>query len=97
MGAQKKINKLKVNRHSKDLKRKSNLENDLLQGINSALLGGENLIENQFIKTITKENFHFTMTSMRFDNRETPEFIDFSIEFKSRPVRFEAKKIHKFW
>ncbi|WP_336737456.1 hypothetical protein [Bacillus altitudinis] len=31
------------------------------------------------------------MTSMRFDNRETPEFIDFSIEFKSRPVRFEAK------
>lgn len=87
----KKINKLKVNRHSKDLKRKSNLENDLLQGINSALLGGENLIENQFIKTITKENFHFTMTSMRFDNRETPEFIDFSIEFKSRPVRFEAK------
>ncbi|MFP3420697.1 hypothetical protein R0K30_15035 [Bacillus sp. SIMBA_154] len=84
----KKINKLKVNRHSKDQKKKLD---DLLQGINSALLDGENLIENEFIKTITKKDFHFTMASMRFDNKKTSEYIDFSIEFKSRPVRFEAK------
>ncbi|KFC30858.1 hypothetical protein [Bacillus subtilis] len=89
----KKILKLKVNRHTKNIKSIQKLEQDLLQGINSALLDGENLIENQFVENITKKDFHFTMASLRYDNKITPEYIDFSIEFKSRPARFEAKII----
>lgn len=89
----KKILKLKVNRHTKNLKSIQKLEQDLLQGINSALLDGENLIENQFVENITKKDFHFTMASLRYDSKITPEYIDFSIEFKSRPARFEAKII----
>ncbi|MCY8373365.1 hypothetical protein P8868_17000 [Bacillus inaquosorum] len=87
----KKILKLKVNRHTKNINKLQKLEQDLLQGINSALLDGENLIENQFVENITKRDFHFTMASMRYDSKITAEFIDFSVEFKTRPARFEAK------
>ncbi|MCY8542295.1 hypothetical protein P9D53_03190 [Bacillus haynesii] len=90
----KKILKLKVNRDNNSnnpTEPPEALNKDLLKGINTALLHGENLIDNEFIKNITKDDFYFTMASMRYDHRDSPDYIDFSIEFKSRPERFEAK------
>lgn len=88
----KKILKLKVNRDdTQNPNTDSVVSNDQLKGINSALLDGENLIENEFVKTIINEEFYFTMATMRFDHRSSPKFIDFSIDFKTRPDRFESK------
>jgi len=69
------------------------MEEVILEGINSALLSGENLIENSFIKKVLTQGFYFSMSCIRFDNKNNANFIDFVIDFKSRPERLETKII----
>lgn len=69
------------------------LEEIILEGINSALLSGENLIENSFINKVLTQGFYFSMSCIRFDNKINANFIDFVIDFKSRPERLETRII----
>ncbi|WP_391203180.1 hypothetical protein [Psychrobacillus sp. L4] len=67
------------------------MEEVILEGINSALLSGENLIENSFINKVLTQGFYFSMSCIRFDNKNNANFIDFVIDFKSRPERLETR------
>ncbi|WP_267378881.1 hypothetical protein [Bacillus sp. GM_Baccil_2] len=82
-----KIVKLKVKRYNND----TIVSSDNLKGINSAILGGQNLIDNNFVKSTIKNGFYFSMATMRFENSSSPEYIDLAIEFKSRPEKCETK------
>ncbi|UMV45296.1 hypothetical protein LMZ02_17350 [Paenibacillus macerans] len=94
------IKKLKVKRDDDgDKSRDSSepneriIEDDQLQGINSALIDGKNLIENKFVKGTLDNGFYFSMAQMRFDNIENSDFIDVAIEFLSRPEKCETKMV----
>lgn len=86
----KKIMKLKVKRDKSQIEEDA-LTIDDLEGINSAILDGQNLIENSFVKKTLKNGFYFSMATMRFDNVENADFIDLVIDFKTRPERCETK------
>ncbi|USK71781.1 hypothetical protein [Peribacillus asahii] len=86
----KKIMKLKVKRDKKQ-QEESALTKDQLEGINSAILDGQNLIKNSFVKSTIENSFYFSMATMRFDNVDTADFIDIVIDFKTRPERCETK------
>ncbi|MFQ3542832.1 hypothetical protein Q7A53_02015 [Halobacillus rhizosphaerae] len=81
------IRKLKVKRDKKE----ANIEGNQLQGINSAILDGDNLSENEFVKSTIDKGFYFSMASMRLDHMSQPTFIDLVIDFKSRPEMCEVK------
>lgn len=83
------ITKLKVKRDKND-EEETDISKDQLAGINSALLDGKNLIENNFVKSTLKNGFYFSMATMKFENQSTPEFIELVIDFKSRPERCET-------
>lgn len=94
------IKKLKVKRDDNGDKSNDNtelneriIEDDQLQGINSALIDGKNLIENKFVKGTLDNGFYFSMAQMRFDNTENSDFIDVAIEFLSRPEKCETKMV----
>ncbi|MDN8588112.1 hypothetical protein Q0V21_04935 [Paenibacillus sp. 11B] len=88
------IKKLKVKRDENGEKpEESTVGEDQLQGINSAVLDGENLIENRFVKGTLDNGFYFSMAQMRFDNTENADFIDVAIEFMSRPEKCETKMV----
>lgn len=94
------IKKLKVKRDEDGIKSKESsepdekiVENDQLQGINSALIDGKNLIENRFVKGTLDNGFYFSMAQMRFDKKGTADFIDVAIEFMSRPEKCETKMV----
>ncbi|WP_342555693.1 hypothetical protein [Paenibacillus sp. FSL R7-0652] len=88
------IKKLKVKRDERgDNSEESTVEEDQLQGINSALIDGVNLIENRFVKGTLDNGFYFSMAQMRFDSRENADFIDIAIEFMSRPEKCETKMV----
>lgn len=94
------IKKLKVKRDEDGNRSKESsepvekiVENDQLQGINSALIDGENLIENRFVKGTLDNGFYFSMAHMRFDKKGTADFIDVAIEFMSRPEKCETKMV----
>jgi hypothetical protein len=81
------IKKLKVKRDSQEKK----VSEDQLEGINSAVLDGENLRENRFVKSTVEQGFYFSMASMRLDQKSTVNFIDLVIDFKTRPEMCEVK------
>lgn len=94
------IKKLKVKRdESRDKFKDSTepeekiIEDDQLQGINSALIDGKNLIENKFVKGTLDNGFYFSMAQMRFDKINRSDFIDVAIEFMSRPEKCETKMV----
>ncbi|MEJ9171599.1 hypothetical protein P4K64_00370 [Bacillus cereus] len=82
-----KIVKLKVKRYNSD----TTVSSDNLKGINSAILGGQNLIDNVFVKSTIEDGFYFSMATMRFEHSICPEFIDLAIEFKTKPETCETK------
>jgi hypothetical protein len=43
---------------------------DQLEGINSAVLDGENLRKNRFVKSTVEQGFYFSMASMRLDQNQ---------------------------
>lgn len=67
------IKKLKVKRETSE---EENVLGDTLQGINSAVLDGDNLRENQFVKSTLSTGFYFSMASMRLNHSSKPQFID---------------------
>ncbi|MGC9298972.1 hypothetical protein [Bacillus cereus] len=81
------IKKLKVKRDSAEKK----IDADQLAGINSAVLDGDNLKENRFVKSTLDQGFYFSMASMRLDHISSSKFIDLVIEFKTRPEMCEVK------
>lgn len=59
-----------------------------LKGINSAILEGENLRENQFVKSVLQSNYYFSMAKLRFhsiNNKidENKKYFDLCIEFRT--------------
>ncbi|QQZ61133.1 hypothetical protein JI735_32930 [Paenibacillus sonchi] len=89
------IKKLKVKRDEEGAKSEENpISADQLQGINSAIIDGKNLIENSFVQGTLDSGFYFSMATMRFENIEDARFIDVAIEFKSRPEKCETKMVN---
>lgn len=84
------IKKLKVKRDEKEVK----VAEDQLQGINSAVLDGDNLKENKFVTSTLDQGFYFSMASMRLDHISDPYFIDLVIDFKTRPEMCEVKIVN---
>lgn len=81
------IKKLKVKRDSAEKK----IDADQLAGINSAVLDGDNLKENKFVKSTLDKGFYFSMASMRLNHITSNKFIDLVIDFKTRPEMCEVK------
>ncbi|WP_149093799.1 hypothetical protein [Paenibacillus terrae] len=88
------IIKLKVKRDDAVKSEESSISANQLQGINSAIIDGKNLIENSFVKGTLDNGFYFSMATMRFENIENAQFIDVAIEFKSRPEKCETKLVN---
>ncbi|PFL36705.1 hypothetical protein [Bacillus cereus] len=84
------IKKIKVKRDSTEKK----IDADQLAGINSAVLDGDNLKENKFVKSTLDKGFYFSMASMRLDHINSNKFIDLVIDFKTRPEMCEVKISH---
>ncbi|WHP41461.1 hypothetical protein [Lysinibacillus capsici] len=81
------LNKLKVKRNNDE----QSVSTNNLQGINSAVLDGTNLKENQFVQSTLEQGFYFSMASMRLNKNDETNFIDLVIEFKSRPIMCEVR------
>lgn len=56
-----------------------------LAGINQAVLDGDNLRENNFVKQTEKSGYRFLSTVYRFAHKSEPFIVDIKAEFKLRP------------
>lgn len=74
------IIKLKVKR---DVERIDNVADVELKGINSAVLSGEKLSENAFVRSTIKEGFYFCMARIRLNHESNPKFLEVIIDFKA--------------
>lgn len=73
------------------------LENEELVGINNAVLTGQNLRENSFVKKCEKHGFYFPSIMMRMAHKTEPYIMNLEVQFKIRPempeVRIDASFI----
>jgi len=61
-----------------------------LVGITQAILQGENLRENSFVKNSVRSNYQFTAMTYEFEHLKEPLIIEVKAEFKGRPKVFEV-------
>ncbi len=66
-----------------------------LSGITQAILDGNNLRENKFVRQSEESGYRFTAMTYEYENRNHPLIIQIRAEFKSRPKVFEVG-IHDF-
>lgn len=66
-----------------------------LSGITQAILDGNNLRENKFVKQSEESGYRFTAMTYEFEHKNNPLIIQIRAEFKSRPKVFEVG-IHDF-
>jgi hypothetical protein len=66
-----------------------------LSGITQAILDGNNLRENKFVKQSEESGYRFTAMTYEFEHKTHPQIIQIRAEFKSRPKVFEVG-IHDF-
>jgi hypothetical protein len=65
------------------------LERRALGSIKEAILKGENLRTNPFVKEFEKDGYYFQAMTFRFDHNRKPLVIDLVINFKLRPIGLE--------
>lgn len=68
---------------------------DALSGITQAILEGNNLRENQFVKQSEESGYRFTAMTYEYESKKHPYIIQIRAEFKSRPKVFEIS-IHDY-
>jgi len=61
-----------------------------LVGITQAILKGENLRENQFVKQSVKSGYRFNAMTYEFAHKTEPYHLELKAEFKGRPKVFEV-------
>lgn len=61
------------------------VEQSDLTGINQAVLDGDNLRENSFVKQTEENGYKFLSMTYRFANKTEPYIVDLKAEFKLRP------------
>lgn len=61
-----------------------------LLGINQAVLDGDNLRNNSFVKQTEKNGYRFMSMTYRFEHKEEPFVIDIRAEFKLRPKVYQV-------
>jgi hypothetical protein len=61
-----------------------------LVGITQAILQGENLRENLFVKQSVKSGYRFNAMTYEFAHKKEPYFLELKAEFKGRPKVFEV-------
>lgn len=69
---------------------------ELLEGINDALLRGNNLRTNKFVKECERAGFYFPKVVMRMEHKSEPYRIDLSVEFKFRPIMPEVEILKSY-
>ena len=60
-----------------------------LLGINQAVLDGDNLRNNSFVKQTEKNGYRFMSMTYRFENKKEPYVVDVRAEFKLRPKVYQ--------
>lgn len=75
----KKIGKLKIKKSEDNTTVE---DEELLTGIKSAILSGEDLRENKLVKSTIENNYYFSMMTIRFDNETDTRYFDLEIDFK---------------
>lgn len=72
------------------------LEKDQLRSITEAILKGENLRTNPFVKQFEDSGYYFQAMTIRFKHAKTPVMIDLLVNFKLRPISLELSLDHMF-
>ncbi|MBO8161976.1 MAG: hypothetical protein H0Z24_10145 [Thermosipho sp. (in: Bacteria)] len=62
----------------------------LLRGINSAILNGSSLRTNQFVQAGLRNGFYFSSARVKLSHRREAKRIELDLNFKSRPVMLEV-------
>jgi len=66
------------------------VNSDDLIGITQAILQGENLRENLFVKQSVNSGYRFNAMTYEFAHKKEPYFLELKAEFKGRPKVFEV-------
>jgi hypothetical protein len=66
------------------------VEEDILTGINRAILEGRDLRDNAFVKQSEKDGYRFSAMTIEYENINHPYLIEVKAEFKLRPEVFEV-------
>lgn len=66
------------------------ISTEALSGITQAILEGNNLRENQFVKQSEESGYRFTAMTYEYEHKSRPYIIQIKAEFKSRPKVFEV-------
>lgn len=61
-----------------------------LTGISQAILKGQNLRENNFVRQCVNDGYQFTAMTYEFGHKSEPYFIQVKAEFKGKPKVFEV-------
>ncbi|CEO11369.1 Uncharacterised protein [[Clostridium] sordellii] len=75
----KQIGKLKIKKAEDDT---TVNDEKLLTGIKTAILSGENLIENELVQSTIENNYYFSMMTIRFDHEKNTQYFDLEVDFK---------------
>lgn len=73
-----------------------NKNDKLLSGIKQAILEGQNLRQNSFVKSFENNGCIFTAMTFEFENTQTPIIIHIRAEFKGSPKIFEVSVVNSF-
>lgn len=74
---------------SEMIEKASELERKALGSIREAVLKGDNLRTNPFVKQFEQDGYYFQSMTFRFDHNSKPIGIDLVVNFKLRPVGLE--------
>lgn len=69
---------------------------EMLAGINDALLQGQNLRTNSFVKKCEESGYYFPSIDLRLRHRTLAHMVDLSIEFKFRPKMPEIEIVEGY-
>jgi hypothetical protein len=73
-----------------DKEEEEEVEEKNLKGISRAILEGDDLRNNAFVKQSEKSGYKFTAMTYEYENKNHPYVIDVKAEFKFRPIVFEV-------
>lgn len=74
---------------SDEMEQSTELERKALGSIREAILKGQNLRTNPFVKQFEKDGYYFQSMTFRFDHKHKSLTIDLVVNFKLRPIGLE--------
>ncbi len=75
---------------------RSKIETRILGSIQEAMLKGENLRTNPFVKQFEQDGYYFQSMTVRYEHKNSPIMIDIVVDFKLKPIGLEVSILQAY-